>query len=114
MTEREFHFLLTFLPGYEACQLGWGTGSPQGFALFRCNADAVAAVDRLAGHQVEVGSVLRAELAHKNLVIKVCGAPAGACRADNNHNCYVNTSQMHWKQRQAAAAVAEACKAGQK
>lgn len=71
MTEREFHCLLTFLPGYEACQLSWGTGAPQGFALFKCNADAVNAVDRLAGHQVEVGAVLRAELAHKNLVIKV-------------------------------------------
>lgn len=71
MTEREFHCLLTFLPGYEACQLSWGTGAPQGFALFKCNADAVAAVDKLAGHQVEVGAVLRSELAHKNLVIKV-------------------------------------------
>jgi hypothetical protein len=73
MTEREFGCLLTFLPGYEACQLSWGTGAPQGFALFKCNTDAVAAVDRLAGHQVEVGAVLRAELAHKNLVIKVSG-----------------------------------------
>lgn len=71
MTEREFHCLLTFLPGYEACQLSWGTGAPQGFALFKCNADAISAVERLAGHQVEVGAVLRAELAHKNLVIKV-------------------------------------------
>lgn len=70
MTEREFHCLLTFLPGYEACQLSWGTGAPQGFALFKCNVDAVNAVERLAGHQVEVGAVLRAELAHKNLVIK--------------------------------------------
>jgi hypothetical protein len=71
MTEREFHCLLTFLPGYEACQLSWGTGAPQGFALFKCNLDAASAVERLAGHQVEVGAVLRAELAHKNLVIKV-------------------------------------------
>jgi hypothetical protein len=71
MTEREFHCLLTFLPGYEACQLSWGTGAPQGFALFQCNIDAASAVERLAGHQVEVGAVLRAELAHKNLVIKV-------------------------------------------
>lgn len=71
MTEREFHCLLTFLPGYEACQLSWNTGAPQGFALFKCNVDAVSAVERLAGHQVEVGAVLRAELAHKNLVIKV-------------------------------------------
>lgn len=70
MTEREFHCLLTFLPGYEACQLSWGTGAPQGFALFKCNLDAASAVERLAGHQVEVGAVLRAELAHKNLVIK--------------------------------------------
>jgi len=79
MTEREFHCLLTFLPGYEACQLSWGTGAPQGFALFRTNSEANTAVERLAGHQVEVGSVLRAELAHKNLVIKVgicvCTAP---------------------------------------
>lgn len=71
MTEREFHCLLTFLPGYEACQLSWGTGAPQGFALFRTNSEANTAVERLAGHQVEVGAVLRAELAHKNLVIKV-------------------------------------------
>lgn len=81
MTEREFHCLVTFLPGYEACQLSWGTGAPQGFALFKCNADAVNAVDRLAGHQVEVGAVLRAELAHKNLVIKVCVGRAQAVAA---------------------------------
>ena len=83
MTEREFSCLLTFLPGYEACQLSWGTGAPQGFALFKCNADAVAAVERLAGHQVEVGAVLRAELAHKNLVIKVGGREAGPGRDRN-------------------------------
>lgn len=71
MTEREFHLLLTFLPGYEACQLSWGTGAPQGFALFGSNAEAASAVERLAGHQVEAGAVLRAEIAHKNLVIKV-------------------------------------------
>lgn len=69
--ERELHNLLRFLHGYEASQMNWKTGGPQGFALFNSGAAARAVVDILSGLQFDDGVLLRAEMAHKNMFIKV-------------------------------------------
>jgi hypothetical protein len=69
--ERELHNLLRFMPGYEASQMNWKTGGPQGFALFSTGAHARAMVDILSGLQFDDGVLLRAEMAHKNMFIKV-------------------------------------------
>lgn len=72
--ERELHNLLRFMPGYEASQMNWKTGGPQGFALFSSAAHARAVVEVLSGLQFDDGVVVRAEMAHKNMFIKVgCG-----------------------------------------
>lgn len=81
--ERELHNLLRFMPGYEASQMNWKTGGPQGFALFSTGAHARAMVDILSGLQFDDGVLLRAEMAHKNMFIKVRGTAAvvsTACR----------------------------------
>lgn len=69
--ERELHNLLRFMPGYEASQMNWKTGGPQGFALFSTGAHARAMVDILSGLQFDDSVLLRAEMAHKNMFIKV-------------------------------------------
>jgi hypothetical protein len=69
--ERELHNLLRFMPGYEASQMNWKTGGPQGFALFSTAAHARAVVDTLSGLQFDDGVVLRAEIAHKDMYLKV-------------------------------------------
>lgn len=66
--ERELHNLLRFMPGYEASQMNWKTGGPQGFALFSSAAHARAMVDILSGLSFDDGVLLRAEMAHKNMV----------------------------------------------
>jgi len=50
--ERELHNLLRFMPGYEASQMNWKTGGPQGFALFSSAVHARAVVELLSGLQV--------------------------------------------------------------
>jgi hypothetical protein len=68
--ERELHNLLRFMPGYEASQMNWKTGGPQGFALFSSSVHARAVVEILSGLQFDDGVVIRAEMAHKNMFIK--------------------------------------------
>ncbi|KAF8061951.1 HDAC1 [Scenedesmus sp. PABB004] len=68
--ERELHNLLRFMPGYEASQMSWKAGGPQGFALFATPSHARAVVEVLAGLPYDDGAVLRAEMAHKNMFIK--------------------------------------------
>lgn len=68
--ERELHNLLRFMPGYEASQMNWKTGGPQGFALFNSSVHARAVVEILSGLQFDDGVVIRAEMAHKNMFIK--------------------------------------------
>lgn len=69
--ERELNNMLRFLPGYEASQMNWKTGTPQGFALFNTALAARTVVDLLSGLQFDDGVVLRAEMAHKNMFLKV-------------------------------------------
>jgi hypothetical protein len=69
--ERELHNLLRFMPGYEASQMNWKTGGPQGFALFSSAVHARAVVELLSGLQFDDAVVIRAEMAHKNMFIKV-------------------------------------------
>jgi hypothetical protein len=75
--ERELHNLLRFMPGYEASQMNWKTGGPQGFALFSTAAHARAVVDTLSGLQFDDAVVLRAEIAHKDMYLKVGGGAWG-------------------------------------
>lgn len=71
--ERELHNLLRFMPGYEACQTSYKAGGPQGFALFSTALHARAVVELLSGLQYDDSTALRAEVAHKNMFIKVRG-----------------------------------------
>lgn len=104
--ERELHNLLRFMPGYEASQMNWKTGGPQGFALFSTGAHARAVVEAISGLQFDEGVVLRAEMAHKNMFIKVgrsgksCGT-AGVYFTEHGACDHVVVGQ------QLAAAVAE-------
>ncbi len=52
-------------------QINWKTGQPQGFALFSSAMAARTAVDLLTGVQFDDGVLLRAEIAHKNMFLKV-------------------------------------------
>lgn len=87
--ERELHNLLRFMPGYEASQMNWKTGGPQGFALFSSAGHARAVVDLLGGLQFDDGVVIRAEMAHKNMFIKVREQQAalGAAALLRMHAC---------------------------
>ncbi|KAL6753888.1 hypothetical protein V8C86DRAFT_1792373 [Haematococcus lacustris] len=67
--DRELHNLCCLLPGYEASQLSYKGGQPQGFALFVSAAHAMQAVEALVGLPFD----LRAEMAHKNMYIRVAG-----------------------------------------
>ncbi|KAI8464985.1 MAG: hypothetical protein J3K34DRAFT_388206 [Monoraphidium minutum] len=69
--DRELHNLLRYLPGYEACQMNWKTGQPQGFALFSSPAAARFAVDLVSGSQFDEAVMLRAEMARKNMYLKL-------------------------------------------
>mmetsp|Transcript_25123 Transcript_25123/g.68251 ORF Transcript_25123/g.68251 Transcript_25123/m.68251 type:complete len:338 (-) Transcript_25123:615-1628(-) len=68
--ERELNNLLRFLPGYEASQLNWKNNLAQGFALFSAGAYARAACDAITQLAFDDTSVLRCEMARKNMYIK--------------------------------------------
>lgn len=71
--ERELNNLLRFLPGYEASQLhvaGAKSAQAQGFALFDSGASAQNALRSISNLVFEEGTVLRCEMARKNMYIK--------------------------------------------
>nr|XP_024363552.1 RNA-binding protein with multiple splicing-like isoform X3 [Physcomitrium patens] len=77
--ERELQNLLRWWPGYEASQMNFKCDQPMGFALFSTVAMAMAARDALQNlvFDADTNSVLRAEMAKKNLFVKrgVAGDP---------------------------------------
>uniref|UniRef100_A0A061RX97 Cell wall integrity protein scw1 n=1 Tax=Tetraselmis sp. GSL018 TaxID=582737 RepID=A0A061RX97_9CHLO len=68
--ERELNNLLRFLPGYEASQMHWKNNQAQGFALFATGASARAAKDAIHNLCFDDSTVLRCEMAHKNMYFK--------------------------------------------
>ncbi|KAI8327665.1 hypothetical protein EDC96DRAFT_531459 [Choanephora cucurbitarum] len=86
MGEREFQNMFTFCQGFEAASLKWhckdqeDDGIPSnggkkqmiGFARFRTRLEALEAIDVLSGKKIDQdkGTVLKAEMAKKNLHIK--------------------------------------------
>ncbi|KAI5056512.1 hypothetical protein GOP47_0028330 [Adiantum capillus-veneris] len=70
--ERELQNLLRWWPGYEASQMNFKGEQPMGFALFSSAAMALSARDALQNlvFDPETNSVLRAEMAKKNLYVK--------------------------------------------
>ncbi|KAL4430982.1 hypothetical protein ABPG75_006238 [Micractinium tetrahymenae] len=76
--ERELNNMLRFLPGYEASQMHFRNGQAQGFALFASGSLARAAVDAIQNLVFDNDSVLRAEMAHKNMYVK--DDPAAAAK----------------------------------
>lgn len=68
--ERELNNMLRFLPGYEASQMHYRNGQAQGFALFATGSLARASVDAIQNLVFDTESVLRAEMAHKNMYLK--------------------------------------------
>ncbi|BBN15866.1 hypothetical protein MPTK1_7g01560 [Marchantia polymorpha subsp. ruderalis] len=74
--ERELQNLLRWWPGYEASQMNFKGDQPMGFALFSTAAMAMAARDALQNlvFDSETNSVLRAEMAKKNLYVKRGGS----------------------------------------
>eukprot|EP00271_Cylindrocystis_brebissonii_P011510 TRINITY_DN29350_c0_g1_i1.p1 TRINITY_DN29350_c0_g1~~TRINITY_DN29350_c0_g1_i1.p1 ORF type:complete len:398 (+),score=66.41 TRINITY_DN29350_c0_g1_i1:137-1195(+) len=77
--ERELQNLLRWWPGYEASQMSMKGEQPMGFALFSSASMAMAARDALQNlvFDPDLNSVLRAEMAKKNLYVKrgVVGNP---------------------------------------
>ncbi|KAI9276556.1 hypothetical protein BY458DRAFT_505336 [Sporodiniella umbellata] len=86
MSEREFQNMFTFCRGFEAASLKWhckdqeddsmpsngGKKQMIGFARFRTRLEALGSIDILNGKKIdqEKGTVLKAEMAKKNLHIK--------------------------------------------
>ncbi|OBZ80929.1 Protein couch potato, partial [Choanephora cucurbitarum] len=86
MGEREFQNMFTFCQGFEAASLKWhckdqeedgipsngGKKQMIGFARFRTRLEAMEAIDVLSGKKIDQdkGTVLKAEMAKKNLHIK--------------------------------------------
>ncbi|KAI7904002.1 uncharacterized protein BX663DRAFT_542300 [Cokeromyces recurvatus] len=83
MSEREFQNMFTFCQGFEAASLKWhckeqeeenigGKKQMIGFARFRTRLEALEAIDVLSGKRIdqEKGTMLKAEMAKKNLHIK--------------------------------------------
>lgn len=68
--DRELNNLLRFLPGYVASQMNWKAGLAQGFALFDSAAAARTAIDIVGQIQFDENSVLRCEMARKNMFLK--------------------------------------------
>ncbi|KAG1670821.1 hypothetical protein FOA52_003412 [Chlamydomonas sp. UWO 241] len=68
--ERELNNLLRFLPGYEASQMNWKNGQAQGFALFVNGQLSRAACDSITQLCFDESTVLRCEMARKNMYIK--------------------------------------------
>lgn len=85
--ERELNNLMRFIPGYQASQMNWKGGVAQGFALFDTGSSALSALSMIAHVQFDESSVLRAELARKNMFVKGeengagGGAPSAAAMA---------------------------------
>jgi hypothetical protein len=71
--ERELNNLLRFLPGYEASQMHWKNGQAQGFAMFATGALAANAIDAVCHLCFDDVSILRAEMARKNMYLKEDG-----------------------------------------
>lgn len=86
--ERELQNLLRWWPGYEASQMNFKGEQPMGFALFSSAAMALSARDALQNlvFDPEANSVLRAEMAKKNLYVKrgVTGAGVEATGYDQS------------------------------
>lgn len=76
--ERELNNLLRFIPGYQASQMNWKDGAAQGFALFDTGMNARTAMNMIAQIQFDEASVLRTELARKNMYVKDDGIAIGA------------------------------------
>ncbi|KAG1470280.1 hypothetical protein G6F56_002775 [Rhizopus delemar] len=86
MSEREFQNMFTFCRGFEAASLKWhckdqedetmpnngGKKQMIGFARFRTRLEALESIDILSGRKIdqEKGTILKAEMAKKNLHIK--------------------------------------------
>ncbi|KAJ9511660.1 hypothetical protein QJQ45_017974, partial [Haematococcus lacustris] len=70
MKDRELNNLMRFMPGYEQAQMNWKNGQAQGFALFASAAYARAACDQLQQLNFDENSVLRCEMARKNMYIR--------------------------------------------
>ncbi|MCO5581210.1 hypothetical protein L7F22_035088 [Adiantum nelumboides] len=70
--ERELQNLLRWWPGYEASQMNFKGEQPMGFALFSSAVMALSARDALQNlvFDPDTNSVLRAEMAKKNLYVK--------------------------------------------
>ncbi|KAJ7122711.1 hypothetical protein O6H91_Y563300 [Diphasiastrum complanatum] len=70
--ERELQNLLRWWPGYEASQMNFKGDQPMGFVLFSSAAMAMAARNALQNlvFDADTNSVLRAEMAKKNLYVK--------------------------------------------
>eukprot|EP00897_Mesotaenium_endlicherianum_P003737 jgi/Mesen1/3391/ME000192S02556 len=70
--ERELHNLLRWWPEFEASQMNFKGDQPMGFALFSSATMAMAARDSLQNlvFDAELNSVLRVEMAKKNLFMK--------------------------------------------
>eukprot|EP00850_Spirogloea_muscicola_P018230 SM000165S02191 [mRNA] locus=s165:73145:75570:- [translate_table: standard] len=69
---RELQNLLRWWPGYESSQINFKGDQPMGFALFSTTASAMAARNALQNliFDAKSQSVLRAEMAKKNLFVK--------------------------------------------
>ncbi|CAD7703351.1 unnamed protein product [Ostreobium quekettii] len=68
--ERELNNMLRFLPGYQASQMNWKNGQAQGFALFSHPQAARAAVSAIHSLCFDENSILRAEMARKNMYLR--------------------------------------------
>uniref|UniRef100_A0A0C9SA94 TSA: Wollemia nobilis Ref_Wollemi_Transcript_4376_1943 transcribed RNA sequence n=1 Tax=Wollemia nobilis TaxID=56998 RepID=A0A0C9SA94_9CONI len=82
--ERELQNLLRWWPGYEASQINFKGGQALGFALFSTPQFAMQARDALQNlvFDAEKNSILRAEMAKKNLYVKR-GVPGVASDANS-------------------------------
>lgn len=73
--ERELNNLMRFLPGYEASQMNSARGLPQGFALFSSGALAHSACKAINQLCFDDTSVLRCEMARKNMYVSMKDDP---------------------------------------
>lgn len=68
--ERELNNMLRFMPGYQASQMNWKNNQAQGFALFDTGSSAANAMSMIAHVQFDESSILRVEMARKNMFVK--------------------------------------------
>ncbi|KAI9277585.1 hypothetical protein BY458DRAFT_432906 [Sporodiniella umbellata] len=115
MAEREFQNMFTFCPGFEAASLKWhckdqedevmpsnsNQGKKQmiGFARFRTRLEALESIEVLSGKKVDQdkGTVLKAEMAKKNLHIKRTLGTAGSVSTSTSSTLNSNmvSSSIH-------------------